>query len=31
MALDDFLTCFCFMSFAIEQNQNPVFIQFLAV
>lgn len=37
MALDNFLTCFecSFTSFATEQNQNqnqnPVFIQFLAV
>ncbi|ADU79452.1 hypothetical protein HPIN_00975 [Helicobacter pylori India7] len=33
MALDDFLTCFefSFMSFAIEQNKNPIFIWSLAV
>lgn len=33
MALDDFLTCFecSFTSFATEQNQSSVFIQFLAV
>ncbi len=33
MALDNFLTCFecSFMGFATEQNQNLVFIQFLAV
>ncbi len=33
MALDNFLTCFefSFMSFAIEQNQNSVFIWSLAV
>lgn len=33
MVLDNFLTCFecSFISFAIEQNQNPVFIQFLSV
>ncbi len=33
MVLDNFLTCFefSFKSFAIEQNQNPIFIQSLAV
>lgn len=33
MALDNFLTCFEFSStsFAIEQNQNPIFIWSLAV
>ncbi|EQL65996.1 hypothetical protein N408_01200 [Helicobacter pylori FD703] len=33
MALDNFLTCFefSFTSFATEPNQNPIFIQSLAV